>query len=73
VTNDSKIEWSVEIAPAARPWYDRETVASAVEQAKETIEEWSYEEDPHGYCHERPMLVRLVEAVERGVEWGGQG
>lgn len=60
--NDSKT-WKVEVADRARPWYDRSTLESAVESARERIEEWSYEDDPHGYCHTRPMLVKLVEAA----------
>lgn len=53
-----------EIHPAARSYYDRQTLASAIEDARTWIEEWSYESDPHGYCHFRPILIRLVEAAE---------
>jgi hypothetical protein len=53
------------IDPRAQVYYDRLTTEHAVEYAREHIEEWSYEDDPHGYCHTRPMLVKLVEAVER--------
>lgn len=53
-----------EIVPAAQPFYDRETTEDAVQAAKEIIEEWDYAKDPHGYCHFRSMLVRLVQAAE---------
>lgn len=51
------------IAPAAQPWYDSMTLPLAVEVAAEMVDEWDYESDPHGYCHERSVLLRLVEAV----------
>lgn len=35
-------------------------VADAVEIALERIEEWEYTADPHGWCHERPVLIALV-------------
>lgn len=54
-----------EIVPAARVYYDRLTPERAVEYAIEHIEEWSYEDDAHGYCHTRPMLIRLVEIAQR--------
>ena len=56
---------NVEIVPATRTYYDRLSLGDAVQIARERIEEWDYEQDPHGYCHERPVLVRLVEALER--------
>lgn len=48
---------------AGRTGQYRKTTAQAVEIARERIEEWDYEEDPHGYCHERSVLIALVEAV----------
>lgn len=39
------------IEPAARPWYDRLTLPSAITIASEMIDEWDYEKDAHGYCH----------------------
>lgn len=69
--NDSKT-WQVEVAPPAQRWYDRMTLEIAVADVKTMVEEWSYEEDAHNYCHVRPMLVKLVEAATgRGVEWVG--
>jgi hypothetical protein len=53
-----------EIDPAAADYYERTTATTALELAKEMIDEWDYAEDPAGYCHERPMLVRLVEVAE---------
>ncbi len=60
-----------EIIPAAQGYYDRETVEDAVATAKEMVEEWDYAADPHGYCHVRPVLVRLVQAVEAAGSHGG--
>lgn len=54
-----------EIETRARDYYDLLDVEVAIRVAKERIEEWSYEDDPHGYCHTRPVLVRLVQAAER--------
>lgn len=51
------------IAPQAQPWYDSMTVPLAVEIACEMVDEWNYEADPHGYCHVRPVLLALVNAV----------
>jgi len=51
------------IHPDTQQYYDRTTLESAIQHAKETIEDWDYHRDPHGYCHVRPMLVRLVEAL----------
>lgn len=40
-------------------------IEQALTTARERCEEWSYEEDPHGYCHDRPELVALIKEVER--------
>lgn len=53
-----------EVDPRAASYYDRLTVERAIEYAEEHIAEWDYEQDPHGYCHTRPMLVRLVEGAK---------
>lgn len=52
----------IEIAEAARPYYSL-PLADAMQIARENIDEWSYEEDPHGYCHDRSVLVALYQAV----------
>lgn len=57
--------YTPEIVPATARYYERETLEGAVQTAKEMIEEWDYAADPHGYCHTRPMLVRLVQAIEQ--------
>ncbi len=36
----------------------------AVMVAKERIEEWSWAEDPHGYCHERTVLIALLRGLD---------
>lgn len=61
---DSMTAWTYEVAEPARPYYDRMTLDAALADVKTMVEEWSYEDDAHGYCHVRPMLVALVEAVE---------
>lgn len=40
-------------------------LVDAVIATRERIEEWDYKTDPHGYCHDRPDLVALVEEIER--------
>lgn len=56
-----------EIVPNAQKvvaYYDRLTLEDAIQIAKEKCEEWDYTTDPHGYCHERPVLVKLISALE---------
>jgi hypothetical protein len=52
-----------EIDPRAQSYYDRIDLETALQIAQEQIEEWDYEADPHGYCHERPVLMLLVRAA----------
>lgn len=33
--------------------------------AREQVDEWSYSADPHGYCHERNVLVGLLAEIDR--------
>lgn len=40
-------------------------IEQAVITARERVDEWDYESDPHGYCHDRPELVALISEVER--------
>ena len=54
------------IAPPAKPYYDRLTDESAIQTAKEWVDEWSYEDDAHGYCHNRSVIARLIKLAERG-------
>jgi hypothetical protein len=60
---DTTTGWD-EVAVPARPYYDRLATEEAVLIAKEMCAEWSYAEDPHGYCHTRSVLVALIAAVE---------
>lgn len=53
-----------EIADAAASYYPM-GIELATICARETIDEWDYSRDPHGYCHDRPVLLALVEEVER--------
>lgn len=50
---------------AADARYYPQDVESAIEQARERVEEWEWADDPHGYCHSRPMLVALLGEIER--------
>ncbi len=40
--------------------YKKDT-PTAIEIALEMIEEWNYQENPHGWCHDRTVLIALVE------------
>lgn len=53
------------VEPKARVYYERaEDLDFAIVVAKEMCAEWDYSEDPHGYCHTRSVIQRLVRAVE---------
>jgi len=52
--------------PNAEPWYARLSREDAIEMAREKIDEWSYEDDAHGYCHDRQVLMRLLFEVTDG-------
>lgn len=57
-----------DVHPAAAQWYrDRypKDATYALEDTRTQIEEWDYEKDAHGYCHQRLTLIALVEEVER--------
>jgi hypothetical protein len=61
-------EVEFDVNPAAKSYYDRMTLELAIQIAKERIEEWSYNDDPHGYCHERPVLIALIAAARAWLE-----
>lgn len=44
------------------------TTADAVEFALEQVEEMVWEDDPHAWCHERPVLVSLIAAGLRHIQ-----
>lgn len=52
------------VDPRALSYYAEVSLDTALAIARERIEEWSYDDDPHGYCHERPVLMRLVQTIE---------
>jgi hypothetical protein len=54
----------VKIEPGTEPYYNRDA-DFWITVALETIYEWNYEWDPHGYCHERSVLVGLLREIER--------
>lgn len=49
--------------PRAGRYNEPITTEFAVTVATEMIQEWSWDEDAHGYCHTRPILIALVDAV----------
>lgn len=56
---------SVEIA--RQPLFDRWPAlmdrATAMQIALEKCQEWDYEADAHGWCHERPVLLTLLASL----------
>lgn len=52
------------VEPGAESYYERLTVDSAVTILKEMCAEWSYAEDPHGYCHERAPIQTVLRALD---------
>lgn len=44
---------------------DSGRIESAISDAKTRIYEWSYEQDPHGYCHDRTDWIALLCEIER--------
>lgn len=54
---------SFEIQPRTKSYYDRVSIEDSLAISKEMIEEWSYSDDPHGYCHTRPVLMCLVKEI----------
>lgn len=53
---------ATEVHPNAMPWYPA-SLDFAIKAATSKIDEWSYEADAHGYCHERPVLIALRDAA----------
>jgi hypothetical protein len=51
-------------AEEAERLYPPPSVADARQIAREMVEEWEYEQDPHGYCHVRPMLISFLRATD---------
>lgn len=45
-------------------YYDTMSLSEALQIAKETAEEITYEDNAHEYCHTRPWILKLIEAVE---------
>lgn len=54
----------IEINPRAQRWYDYEP-EFYIQSAREWVEDWEYEEDAHGYCHHRSIVVGLLREIER--------
>lgn len=53
----------IEIVPEAERYYKID-LPTAMAATLERIQEWDYKTDPHGYCHERSDLVKLIRALE---------
>ncbi len=47
-------------------YYERTTLELALGVARDWIDEWDYNQDAHGYCHERSIIMRLLYAIENG-------
>lgn len=47
------------------PQYYPADLGLAFQATRERIDEWDWDEDPHGYCHERPLLVTLLREISR--------
>ena len=73
MTSSQYVEGWDAIDPCAATYYSRLSLASAVQMAKERCVEWSYADDAHGYCHERPVLLALVREVEQIARSGSDG
>lgn len=52
--------------PTFERWPALVPLDHAIEVALERIEEWDYNADAHGWCHERPVLISLVAAAIGG-------
>lgn len=57
-----------------RGWSLREIEAEYVQRyaypvarecAQDAVEEWDYAADPHGFCHDRSVLIALLAEIDR--------
>lgn len=53
-----------DIAPGTEGYYEQ-SAGHYMVCAEEKIDEWDYQADKHGYCHDRPILVGLLREIER--------
>lgn len=44
---------------------DHARVESAISDAITRVNEWSYEQDAHGYCHDRTDWIALLVEIQR--------
>jgi hypothetical protein len=44
---------------------DPDRIEDAISDARTRVDEWSYEQDPHGYCHDRTDWIGLLLEIER--------
>ncbi len=61
-------DYSYDVAVPALGYYATMSMADAIQIADEQIEEWDYADDPAGYCHHRPVLLKLVQAARLALE-----
>jgi hypothetical protein len=54
-------DW-LKVDPRAWVYYNREL--DVVQAAKEKCTEWSFDQDSHGYCHDRVVLQGLLRKIE---------
>jgi hypothetical protein len=67
MTDRAALRRRIDAEIAREPRFDRWTAPSnldlAIESTLERIEEWDYKSDPHGWCHERTLLLALLDEV----------
>jgi hypothetical protein len=62
------------IHPATIQYYDRYAdLDLSIQVTREQVDEWDYESDAHGYCHNRSCYATLVRAAEWAREHGYTG
>ena len=54
----------IRIEPGTEMYYDR-SADFFMAEGYSMCKEWNYERDPHGYCHQRSVLVGLLREIAR--------
>lgn len=63
-----------EFDPRTAKYYERYAdLDLAIQSTKEQVDEWDYDDDPHGYCHFRSSYATLVRAAEWARDHGYTG
>jgi len=53
-------QWTPEIDGRVGCYANGLTAGDAIADVRTWVDEWSYDEDPHGYCHQRSLLIALL-------------